>query len=61
MMIRDQMICFNIRDVTTLSPYRNLVTRFRGDENLRARNDTGYLNRGEEIKIAGAKESLSLR
>jgi hypothetical protein len=55
------MICFNIRDVTTLSPYRNLVTRFRGDENLRARNDTGYLNRGEEIKIAGAKESLSLR
>jgi hypothetical protein len=38
------MKCLNFRDVTTLSPYRNLILRFRGEENPRLRIDTKYLN-----------------
>jgi hypothetical protein len=37
----------NISDVT-MPPYRNLVSRFRGEENLRARIDTRYLNQEGE-------------
>jgi hypothetical protein len=44
--IRVQMKCLNFRDVTTLSPYRNLILRFRGEENPRLRIDTKYLNGG---------------
>ncbi len=42
------MTHLNIRDVTTLPPYRNLIPRFRGEENLGVRIGTWYLNRGEE-------------
>jgi hypothetical protein len=38
----------NIRDVSALSPYRNLVPRFRDEENPRIRIGRGYLNRREE-------------
>jgi hypothetical protein len=51
----------NFRDVTALPPYRNLVLRFRGEENPRARIGTVYLNQRKKIKIVGAKESLDLR
>jgi hypothetical protein len=38
----------NFRDAITLLPYRSLIPRFRGDENLRLRIGTGYLNWGKE-------------
>jgi hypothetical protein len=37
----------NIRDLHPPS-YRNLVLRFKGEETIRARIDTGYLDRKEE-------------
>jgi hypothetical protein len=46
--IRVQMKYLNFRDVTALPPYRNHVSRFRGEKSPRARIGTGYLNQGGE-------------
>jgi hypothetical protein len=43
-----QLKGLNFRGVTALSPYRNLILRFRGEENPRLRIGTWYLNRMEE-------------
>jgi hypothetical protein len=51
----------NIRDLQPPS-YRNLVLRFKGEETIRARIDTGYLDRKEEDQdswVEGISWSMS--
>jgi hypothetical protein len=47
--IRVQVKYLIFEDVTTLSLYRNLVLRFRGEVNPRVRIGTRYLNQGKEV------------
>jgi hypothetical protein len=42
------MKCLNFGDVTSVPPYRNLISRFTGEENPRLRIGSNYLNRREE-------------
>jgi hypothetical protein len=54
------MTCLDIRDVTALLPYRNLVLRFRGEENPMLRIGIGTSIEETKIKIVGVKGSLGL-
>jgi hypothetical protein len=66
-MITIQMKCLNFGDVTSVPPYRNLISRFTGEENPRLRIGSNYLNRREEdqdsrsegILLVGRKAQLT--
>jgi hypothetical protein len=59
MMIKIQMKDLKSREVIALPPYRNLIPRFRGEENPRWRIGTGYLNQREEDQDSGSEECWS--
>jgi hypothetical protein len=59
MSFRVQMNGLNCGDVASLPHYRNLIPRFRGEENRRLRISTGYLNRGKrKFKIVAIEETF---
>jgi hypothetical protein len=55
MMFRVQIKGFKFKDVTALPTYKNLIPRFRGEENPRLRIGTKYLNRREEDQDSRGK------
>jgi hypothetical protein len=48
----------NVRDVTPLPPYKNLVPRFRGEENPRSKNQCRRLDFEQELNAKDIEDFL---